>query len=410
MIVRLRRQRGQRFGLMFDSSLRLRHVAPCSAGAAADVGQFIGARLVLVGDTPPDSSAHLRRLARRRRCLELTFATGIRKSRRVRRQSRRVVQPLDKPVKPVDKGSSELTIMTYNILKASVVQNEYLCSQMYPHCQEPRVHNRVLPWRKRLERVMGSVKKWQPDILCFQEVDCWPEVRAALRRAGYEGAHCRYDRSTEGVMLAWRNAAVKLRRCQGLELGAGRYALLGEFRICAPGSEQRLCVGTIHVTFDPRRGRRKCAEIGILTTAIGRFAGGGRVGDSQPDDAPLFGGCPPLRSAFRSVHGVEPEVTSSHGRFRGTLDYVWCLGVEPVAAEQPPVEDKETALLPSEEEGSDHLPVVCRVRVPNARGRSAILAGDFNFTPRSPLYVYTAAGGRYRHSLVGDPRRWSGDV
>ena len=68
-----------------------------------------------------------------------------------------------------------------------------------------------------------------------------------------------------------------------------------------------------------------------------------------------------LRSCYREVCGAEPAMTSFHGKFRGTVDYIFHTpGIGSTRVLKPP---RLRGGLPSEEYPSDHVSVVADVRL-----------------------------------------------
>ena len=68
-----------------------------------------------------------------------------------------------------------------------------------------------------------------------------------------------------------------------------------------------------------------------------------------------------LQSCYREVCGAEPAMTSFHGKFRGTVDYIFHTpGIRSTRVLKPP---RLRGGLPSEEYPSDHVSVVADVRL-----------------------------------------------
>ena len=68
-----------------------------------------------------------------------------------------------------------------------------------------------------------------------------------------------------------------------------------------------------------------------------------------------------LRSCYVEVCGSEPAMTSAHGKFRGTVDYIFHTpGIGATRVLKPPT---VRGKLPSEEYPSDHVSIVADVRL-----------------------------------------------
>ncbi|DBA77493.1 TPA: Protein angel 1, variant 2 [Trebouxia sp. C0004] len=76
-----------------------------------------------------------------------------------------------------------------------------------------------------------------------------------------------------------------------------------------------------------------------------------------------------LQSAYMEVAGSEPEFTSCHDRFCGTVDYIWytpqvgSANVRPVAVLNPPCQQFVSRGLPTADFPSDHVSVVCDFQI-----------------------------------------------
>eukprot|EP01063_Lacrimia_lanifica_P005401 TRINITY_DN13166_c0_g2_i1.p1 TRINITY_DN13166_c0_g2~~TRINITY_DN13166_c0_g2_i1.p1 ORF type:complete len:444 (+),score=77.49 TRINITY_DN13166_c0_g2_i1:77-1408(+) len=302
-------------------------------------------------------------------------------------------------------GDALLRVLTFNILSDFCAW--HFETKLYSHAGTPVERAAVLTWEARWQRVAAALTYYNADIVALQEVDRsrWPEVKRTLKRAGYACSEAfkqamPWMNGVDGVVVAWRTS--RLRRVSGSVLrfdDAHAQASQMQRRQVAVGVElavtnasahrARIFVLTTHVVFDPADGPGKKYQIDRLLSAAGQFLG--------------MRACPPLVSAYASVHGAEPAYTSAHDRTRDTVDYIWLHGAKCTAVRAPSAHEQQRVVgLPSLDHGSDHLPVVAELEVPAAP--AVILLGDFNLCPGSPLYHYLAAGGRGPTAAAFNPR------
>ncbi|KAK1893542.1 Protein angel like 1 [Dissostichus eleginoides] len=89
---------------------------------------------------------------------------------------------------PFTKASMDFTVMSYNILADDLLQAN---QELYTHCPLE-----VLDWSYRCSLLLEEIQKWEPDILCLQEVQenhYHQQLYPALSQMGYT---CVYKRRT----------------------------------------------------------------------------------------------------------------------------------------------------------------------------------------------------------------------
>lgn len=71
----------------------------------------------------------------------------------------------------------EFRVMSYNILADSYAQEHR--RELYSN-----VPNFALAWARRKSMIVKEVEEWEPDVVCFQEVDHYSDLEDALQRHG----------------------------------------------------------------------------------------------------------------------------------------------------------------------------------------------------------------------------------
>ncbi|KAJ8396847.1 hypothetical protein AAFF_G00011700 [Aldrovandia affinis] len=172
----------------------------------------------------------------------------------------------------------EFTVMSYNILAQDLLEAN---PDLYQHCAPE-----VLAWEFRLQNILREFEKWDPDILCLQEVqeDHYTEqLHPALSDMGYA---CVYKKrtgaKTDGCAICYRRTRfVQLsfrlveyyrpwlemldRDNVGVVLLLQPVSLQGS-EVTALGSP--LCVANTHLLFNPRRGDVKLAQLAMILAEI----------------------------------------------------------------------------------------------------------------------------------------------
>ena len=78
--------------------------------------------------------------------------------------------------------SSQVRIMTYNILADQYAQEH--AEDLYSS-----VPWEALEWSSRAAMIAKEVAHWNPDVVCFQEVDHYTHLKALLKPHGYKGVY-----------------------------------------------------------------------------------------------------------------------------------------------------------------------------------------------------------------------------
>ncbi|XP_036397433.1 protein angel homolog 1 isoform X1 [Megalops cyprinoides] len=172
----------------------------------------------------------------------------------------------------------EFSVMSYNILAQDLLEANM---DLYRHCAPE-----VLAWEFRFQNILGEFQKWDPDILCLQEVQenhYTEQLRPALSDLGYACVYMRRTGAkTDGCAICYRQSRFSQVSCRLVEFYRPQVEMLhrnnvGVVLLLQPitlqGSEVRvqgppLCVANTHLLFNPRRGDVKLAQLAILFAEI----------------------------------------------------------------------------------------------------------------------------------------------
>lgn len=182
---------------------------------------------------------------------------------------------------PDSQAVFDFTVMSYNILAQDLLEAH---PNLYTHCPLE-----VLQWDYRLHNLVQEFQKWEPDILCLQEVqeDHYKEhLEPVLCGMGYACVFKRRTGSkTDGCSICYRSELFSELSVSLLEFFRPDCELLdrdnvGIVLLLQPvitrGSEVTakgppLCVANTHLLFNPRRGDVKLAQLAIVLAKIDRL-------------------------------------------------------------------------------------------------------------------------------------------
>ncbi|XP_012488446.1 carbon catabolite repressor protein 4 homolog 3 [Gossypium raimondii] len=154
------------------------------------------------------------------------------------------------------------TVASYNILgdrNASKHKDLYL-----------NVPSNYIRWGYRKRVLCEEIMRWNPDIICMQEVDKYFDLRNTMEKAGYVGSYKRRTGdNVDGCATFWKPDKFRLLERESIEFkGFGlrdNVAQLSVFEMCRVES-RRLVVGNIHVLYNPSRGEVKLGQIRFLSS------------------------------------------------------------------------------------------------------------------------------------------------
>ncbi|KAH1080510.1 hypothetical protein J1N35_020271 [Gossypium stocksii] len=154
------------------------------------------------------------------------------------------------------------SVASYNILgdrNASKHKDLYL-----------NVPSNYIRWGYRKRVLCEEIMRWNPDIICMQEVDKYLDLRNTMEKAGYVGSYKRRTGdNVDGCATFWKPDKFRLLERESIEFkGFGlrdNVAQLSVFEMCRVES-RRLVVGNIHVLYNPSRGEVKLGQIRFLSS------------------------------------------------------------------------------------------------------------------------------------------------
>ncbi|XP_031134567.1 protein angel homolog 1 isoform X1 [Sander lucioperca] len=179
---------------------------------------------------------------------------------------------------PFTKASMDFTVMSYNILAEDLLKAN---QELYTHCPLE-----VLDWSYRCSLLLEEIKKWEPDILCLQEVQenhYHEQLYPVLSQMGYT---CVYKRrtgtKTDGCATCYRSSCFFEVSVTSLEFFRPETEMLDRHNVgivlllrpvVIQGSEVKakgspLCVANTHLLFNPSRGDVKLAQLAIMLAEI----------------------------------------------------------------------------------------------------------------------------------------------
>nr|XP_057946834.1 protein angel homolog 1-like [Doryrhamphus excisus] len=184
----------------------------------------------------------------------------------------------DYPMIPFTRPSMDFTVMSYNILAQDLLEANM---ELYKHCRLE-----VLDWDYRCNVLLEEIGRWEPDILCLQEVQenhYDTHLCPVLTQMGYNCAYKkRTGNKTDGCATCYRNNRFSEVSVTLIEFFRPEIELLDRHnvgivlllrprvrqgsKVSAMGS--LLCVANTHLLFNPSRGDVKLAQLAIMLAEI----------------------------------------------------------------------------------------------------------------------------------------------
>ncbi|XP_042356989.1 protein angel homolog 1 [Plectropomus leopardus] len=179
---------------------------------------------------------------------------------------------------PFTKASMDFTVMSYNILAQDLLETNW---ELYTHCPPE-----VIDWSYRCSLLLEEIQKWEPDILCLQEVQenhYNEHLCPVLSQMGYTCVYKqRTGAKTDGCATCYRSSRFSEVSVTTLEFFRPETKLLDRHNVAIvlllqpaviQGSEIKakgppLCVANTHLLFNPRRGDVKLAQLAIMLAEI----------------------------------------------------------------------------------------------------------------------------------------------
>ncbi|KAL3498287.1 hypothetical protein ACH5RR_041019 [Cinchona calisaya] len=167
------------------------------------------------------------------------------------------------------------TILSYNILADYLARDHR--QKLYFH-----IPSYMMDWQWRKRSIVFELGLWSADILCFQEVDRYSDLKEELGLRGYNSIwKMRSGDPVDGCAIFWRNSRFKLLQEESIEFNrlglrdnVAQICVFESLSHCKDtdaavpkGSlkqANKVVVCNIHVLFNPRRGEIKLGQIRVL--------------------------------------------------------------------------------------------------------------------------------------------------
>uniref|UniRef100_T1J976 Endonuclease/exonuclease/phosphatase domain-containing protein n=1 Tax=Strigamia maritima TaxID=126957 RepID=T1J976_STRMM len=178
---------------------------------------------------------------------------------------------------PLSYDGQEFTIMSYNVLAQQLLE---LNSRLYVHCNQ-----QILSWDYRKQRLLTELQNSDADILCLQEVqeDHYHEFFVPnMKQLGYDGIYKkRTGDKYDGCAIFYKESAFSLDTWQAIEFKKPHVTLLDRDNVAIVAlfrpkndlsGNQRVCVATTHLLFNPKRGDIKLAQLQLMFAEVDKIA------------------------------------------------------------------------------------------------------------------------------------------
>ncbi|KAL1810718.1 hypothetical protein ACET3Z_020783 [Daucus carota] len=167
-----------------------------------------------------------------------------------------------------------VVFVSYNILG---VENATKHPDLYY-----KVPQEFLDWDCRKEQLCSEISKYNPSILCLQEVDRYDDLDKCFQEDGYTGVYqARTGESCDGCAVFWKTEQFTVLHVENIEFKKfGLRDNVAQFCVLklnnkdpnksgdgeTPGlmSSRILLVGNIHVLYNPKRGDIKLGQVRLF--------------------------------------------------------------------------------------------------------------------------------------------------
>ncbi|KAM0873045.1 hypothetical protein ACQ4PT_038329 [Festuca glaucescens] len=169
-------------------------------------------------------------------------------------------------------------VMSYNILADYLAQDHHDLYEGIPPC--------FMDWNWRKNKIGLEIGWWQPDILCFQEVDNFTDLEQEMAMQGYKGIwKMRTGNAVDGCAIFWRTTRFQLRYEENIEFNklglrdnvaqlcvleslVQRNVQTGSVHLSTsqdnPQQANQVVICNIHVLYNPKRGDIKLGQVRTL--------------------------------------------------------------------------------------------------------------------------------------------------
>ncbi|XP_078430985.1 carbon catabolite repressor protein 4 homolog 5-like isoform X4 [Wolffia australiana] len=270
-------------------------------------------------------------------------------------------------------------MVSYNILG---VENASKHPDLY-HLVDPE----NLRWDRRKRRIRRELRRYDPDILCFQVLDAHPGNRPSTEKTSQPdrkllvgNVHILFNPNRGDVKLGQMRLLLEKAHKVSRKWKITSMVIGGDFNSLPQSALYRFIANSMldYLKHDRRAISGQISDSHHQRSFILQTRRAARCGWTEEErllatgrrDLDLLVHPLRLRSAYAGIPGDggrrdwlgEPQLTSFHGKFMGTVDYIWhSAGLEPVRVVEMPAIRAVRGLggLPSKKWGSDHFSLVC---------------------------------------------------
>lgn len=174
----------------------------------------------------------------------------------------------------ISKYNNKIVLVSYNILG---VDNAAKHPELYRD-----VSPKYMDWEFRKNLLCQEVTRYQPSILCFQEVDHFDDLNDLFGKNGFKGVHkARTGEACDGCAIFWKGEQFTLLHEEsidfqsfGLRNNVAQFCVLkmnqtlpsgGDITVSSSDTASpSLVIGNIHVLYNPKRGDIKLGQMRIF--------------------------------------------------------------------------------------------------------------------------------------------------
>ncbi|XP_027771799.1 carbon catabolite repressor protein 4 homolog 5 isoform X2 [Solanum pennellii] len=182
----------------------------------------------------------------------------------------------------VSPNQDRVILMSYNILG---VKNAAAHEDLYRN-----VSPKYLDWDYRKKLICEEIRDYNPDIMCFQEVDRFDDLDYLLQKEGFKGVYqARTGDASDGCAIFWNNKLFDILHEESIEFQnfnlRNNVCQLCVFKmnvkssskdVSATNSESAsspsFLVGNIHVLYNPNRGDIKLGQVRLFLESAQRLS------------------------------------------------------------------------------------------------------------------------------------------
>ncbi|CAI9297745.1 unnamed protein product [Lactuca saligna] len=172
----------------------------------------------------------------------------------------------------------KFVLISYNILG---VENASKHKDLYIN-----VPPKFLKWKQRLRVIRKEIARYNPSVLCFQEVDRFDDLNTTLQKDGFKGVYqARTGEARDGCGIFWKDEMFSLMHEENIEFkNFGLRDNVAQFCVLKMNgcqthvdatenlkTHRSILVGNIHVLFNPSRGDIKLGQVRLFLAKAHRL-------------------------------------------------------------------------------------------------------------------------------------------